>query len=124
MRRFTKSWSRKPEENGNIKYLKTFDTHLGEYGSPEDGDGENGPVNMSDEEREAVRQDMQGAVEQAARQAGKMPGALGRMIDQILNPSSTGASSWLSRSRVLSSQTTLSNGVAARVLTLAFGCLP
>jgi len=74
------------EENGNIKYLKTFDTHLGEYGSPEDGDGENGPVQMSEEEREQVRQEFQGAVEQAARQAGKMPGALGRMIDQILNP--------------------------------------
>ncbi len=74
------------EENGNIKYLKTFDTHLGEYGSPQEGDGENGPVEMSEEEREQVRQEMQGAVEQAARQAGKMGGALGRMIDQILNP--------------------------------------
>ena len=78
------------EENGNVRYKQTFDTHLGEYGSPEpgeDGDsGENGPVQMSDEEKEQVRQDMQGAVEQAARQAGKMPGALGRMIDQILNP--------------------------------------
>jgi predicted metal-dependent peptidase len=78
------------EENGNVRYLETFDTHLGEYGSPkpgEDGDGgENGPVKMTDEEKEQVRQDMQGAVEQAARQAGKMPGALGRMIDQILNP--------------------------------------
>jgi predicted metal-dependent peptidase len=72
------------EENGNVRYLETFDTHLGEYGSPEPG--ENGPVQMTDEEREQVRQDMQGAVEQAARQAGKMPGALGRVIDQILNP--------------------------------------
>ena len=74
------------EENGNVRYKKTFDTHLGEYGSPQEGDGEDGPVKMTDEEKEQVRQDMQGAVEQAARQAGKMPGALGRMIDQILNP--------------------------------------
>ena len=74
------------EENGNVRYLETFDTHLGEYGSPQEGDGEDGPVKMTDEEKEQVRQDMQGAVEQAARQAGKMPGALGRMIDQILNP--------------------------------------
>jgi len=74
------------EENGNVRYKKTFDTHLGEYGSPQEGDGEDGPVKMTDEEREQVRQEMQGAVEQAARQAGKLPGALGRMIDQILNP--------------------------------------
>ena len=74
------------EQNGNVRYLETFDTHLGEYGSPQEGDGEDGPVKMTDEEKEQVRQDMQGAVEQAARQAGKMPGALGRMIDQILNP--------------------------------------
>ena len=74
------------EENGNVRCKKTFDTHLGEYGSPQEGDGEDGPVKMTDEEREQVRQDMQGAVEQAARQAGKLPGALGRMIDQILNP--------------------------------------
>ena len=74
------------EENGNVRYLETFDTHLGEYGSPQEGDGEDGPVKMTDEEKEQVRQDMQGAVEQAARQAGKMGGALGRMIDQILNP--------------------------------------
>lgn len=75
------------EENGNIRYVKTFDTHLGEYGSPESSDEEGqGPVKMTDEERQQVSEEFKSATEQAARQAGKMPGALGRMIDQILNP--------------------------------------
>lgn len=75
------------EENGNIRYVKTFDTHLGEYGSPEgDENGVDGPVKMTDEERQQVAEEFQSATEQAARQAGKLPGAIGRMIDQILNP--------------------------------------
>ena len=78
---------------------------------------------MSDEEREQVRQDMQGAVEQAARQAGKMGGALGRMIDQILNPKLNWRELLAQQIQsVIKSQTTLSNGVAARALTLVFGC--
>jgi len=65
-----------------------IDQHLdGESGSGEEGEGK-GPVQLSDEERQQIRDEIKEAMLQAAQasDAGNIPGGVKRMIQQLTEP--------------------------------------
>ena len=84
------------EEEGRVIEVPTLDMHLDGDNSKDakdapgegDNDGTNGPIQYSDEEREAIKQEMQNATIQAAKaSAGNgVPAGVKRMIDSLLNP--------------------------------------
>ena len=85
------------DEQGRIKHV-SFDIHLDrEEGDDEGadkaepGDAENGkagPVPMTAEEKEKIKQEFKSATVQAAKAAGagNLPGGVKRMLDKLLNP--------------------------------------
>lgn len=78
------------QKSGRIRHV-SFDMHMD--GVPGDGDGENesgpGPAKFTESEREQIRQEIQNAMIQAAKDAagsGNLPAGVKRMVDKLLNP--------------------------------------
>ena len=83
------------EKNGNVTHQVPFDMHL----DPQDGDGEdgedgdandgtNGPIRYTQEEQDAISNEVQSSVLQNARgeAGGNLPSGVKRLVDSYLNP--------------------------------------
>lgn len=86
------------DEKGRIQKV-SFDVHLDRdsdsddegAGDPQQGDnkdGKSGPIPMTAEEKETIKQEFKSATVQAAKAAGagNLPGGVKRMLDKLLNP--------------------------------------
>jgi len=89
------------EEQGRIQYVDSFDVHLDRSEGDDEGSGQagsdkgdgsqdstKGPVPMTAEEKEKVKDEFQNAVMQSAKAAGagNLPGGVKRLLDKLLNP--------------------------------------
>lgn len=76
------------EGSGRVRQV-SFDMHLDGDQGEGGGEGEPGPVQYTDSEREEIRQEIQNAMIQAAKEAasaGNLPSGVKRMVDKLLNP--------------------------------------
>ena len=86
------------DEEGRIKQV-SFDVHMEQEEGDDDGagvgqedkseDGTKGPVPMTADEKEKIKQEFKSATMQAAKaagQAGNLPAGVKRMLDKLVNP--------------------------------------
>jgi predicted metal-dependent peptidase len=81
-------------EKRKVKKQMTLDVHLqlGKDGDGKEGQKQRGqgmPVNISEEDLKKIREEMKNKVQQsaqAAKAAGKMPGNIARLVDELVEP--------------------------------------